>query len=493
MSKYDFELDLTENTSTGKILNRIKKGSTVLEFGCATGRMTRYMKQELDCRVYIVEYDQGAFEQALQYAEDGVCDDIMRFRWTERFAGLTFDAIIFADVLEHLPQPEQVLKAAADLLKEDGTVLVSVPNVTHNDVILKAIEEQFDYTETGLLDNTHIHFWGLENIRILGREAGLTVRNLEGTYCPMGGTEQNVQTGKNLLLENMLQQRRAGEVYQFVLALDKRGGEEQDFGIEVPGIRSHVYLDTGKDFNAEERMAVQAVYTERGTYAVHVQITDVQGLCQVRLDPIEQQGVILQRISIQQQGEELPVIAPNGIQLKDGLYLPGEDPMVFAQVEAANGTVTVDAEFVIPGPEYLRAAEAAICAKQAQLEEEEARHRQEMQSMQERLYGEIEVLRNSVDSLHDLIGEQNRAIEAKDMLIHLKEEQCGQLQADVNAYISLVNQKEKYILNIEGELHKLQASPIYRLLVRYNGLCTFAGRVLRKLKYCIKKILGRVS
>ena len=71
MSKYDFEIDLSPTTSTGIILNKIQKGSVVLEFGCATGRMTRYMKEALGCDVYIVEYEASAFEKAKVYAKDG--------------------------------------------------------------------------------------------------------------------------------------------------------------------------------------------------------------------------------------------------------------------------------------------------------------------------------------------------------------------------------------------------------------------------------------
>ena len=60
MSKYDFEIDLSPNSSTGRILNKLRPGSVVLEFGCATGRMTRYMKEALGCQVYIVEYERTA-------------------------------------------------------------------------------------------------------------------------------------------------------------------------------------------------------------------------------------------------------------------------------------------------------------------------------------------------------------------------------------------------------------------------------------------------
>ena len=159
MSKYDFDLDLSGNTSTGMILSKIKKGSTVLEFGCATGRMTRYMQEALDCRVYIVEFEESAFQKAVEYAEDGLCDDIMTFRGREKFQDVRFDAVICADVLEHLSDPEAVLRAAAELLTEDGAIHISLPNITHNDVLLKAFRERFDYTKVGLLDNTHVHFW----------------------------------------------------------------------------------------------------------------------------------------------------------------------------------------------------------------------------------------------------------------------------------------------------------------------------------------------
>ena len=45
--KYDFELDLNDDNSLGKIINQIEKNSIVLEFGPATGRMTKYLKEEL--------------------------------------------------------------------------------------------------------------------------------------------------------------------------------------------------------------------------------------------------------------------------------------------------------------------------------------------------------------------------------------------------------------------------------------------------------------
>ena len=52
MSKYTKEISLDENSVSGLILKCIDRDSTVLELGCASGRMTRYLREKLGCRVF---------------------------------------------------------------------------------------------------------------------------------------------------------------------------------------------------------------------------------------------------------------------------------------------------------------------------------------------------------------------------------------------------------------------------------------------------------
>ena len=68
MSKYDFELDMKTQNSNSVILNNIKPNSIVLEVGCAHGRMTKYLKETLNCTVDIVEIDWEAGDVAKQWA-----------------------------------------------------------------------------------------------------------------------------------------------------------------------------------------------------------------------------------------------------------------------------------------------------------------------------------------------------------------------------------------------------------------------------------------
>ena len=64
-SKYDFDLDMVNTNSLSLIINQIRRGSVVLEFGPANGRMTKYLKEALDGKVYLVEIDEQAGKQAL--------------------------------------------------------------------------------------------------------------------------------------------------------------------------------------------------------------------------------------------------------------------------------------------------------------------------------------------------------------------------------------------------------------------------------------------
>ena len=64
MSKYDCELNLEDRNSLSVLVGKVKPNSLVLEFGPANGRMTKYMKERLNCKVYAVEIDEDAAKDA---------------------------------------------------------------------------------------------------------------------------------------------------------------------------------------------------------------------------------------------------------------------------------------------------------------------------------------------------------------------------------------------------------------------------------------------
>ena len=69
----------------------------------------------------------------------------------------SFDCLIYADVLEHLPDPVAVLRRHVEYLKNNGTVIVSVPNFRHYSVLWQLfIRCHIKYVDGGILDRTHL-------------------------------------------------------------------------------------------------------------------------------------------------------------------------------------------------------------------------------------------------------------------------------------------------------------------------------------------------
>lgn len=514
MSKYNFEVDITQNSSTGMLLSKLPEGAVVLEFGCATGRMTRYMQEVLSCKVYIVELDQAAFAVARQYAVDGLCDDIMNFRWAEQFGGVRFDAILFADVLEHLPDPVQVVRRASTLLKDTGSIHISLPNITHNDIVLKACMERFDYTSVGLLDDTHIHFWGLENLGKLAADSGMTLRSVEATYCDTGATEQFAQGGyrESVLLENMLKVRTCGEVYQFVVTLDKNPVPGSVPQLREPALRSHLYLDTGSDFNANEIVAFSAAYSGEGKYIAHYEIRDIPGLRRVRFDPVEFQGCILRNLTISQNDRPLHLNCPGAVPLDGGVLLLGEDPMVYTNEIIGQGPVTVHAEIFLWGEQYLKLLETAYAdnsrileGKCAELDSTRGSLERTVLALEqttvalEQTRGEAESCHRQIADLHLLRQEDHRAFAQKvasyeNRIAGLNGE-IDQCRRDLGSYIILANQKDMYAMALEKELQYYTRLPVVKVWVflgrTYRKLRSFAGRIFRGVKRRVKRFLGK--
>ena len=61
-----------------------------------------------------------------------------------------------------------------------------MPNLAHTDVILNLLNDQFDYQEIGLLDNTHIHFFTYESLQKIVEKTGLEAIVKKATYCSVG-------------------------------------------------------------------------------------------------------------------------------------------------------------------------------------------------------------------------------------------------------------------------------------------------------------------
>ena len=90
----------------------------------------------------------------------------------------TFDVVLFADALEHMAAPVDALETAQRLLRRDGRIVASIPNVAHWSVRLELLAGRFDYQPHGILDATHLRWFTEKTLRGVFACAALEIEDL---------------------------------------------------------------------------------------------------------------------------------------------------------------------------------------------------------------------------------------------------------------------------------------------------------------------------
>jgi 2-polyprenyl-3-methyl-5-hydroxy-6-metoxy-1,4-benzoquinol methylase len=156
------------------LLEWVGSGKRVLEVGCSTGYMSREMV-ERGCSVTGIEVDPVAAERARAHCNAVYALDLNA---PDSIAGLLekgFDVVLLGDVLEHLMTPDVTLRQLADVLKPDGALVISLPNVVHWVTRTKILFGRFDYEPWGTLDHTHLRFFTTKSARALIEAAGYRI------------------------------------------------------------------------------------------------------------------------------------------------------------------------------------------------------------------------------------------------------------------------------------------------------------------------------
>lgn len=346
LSKYNFGLDLDSENSISIMINMMKPKSKVLEFGPANGRMTRYLSEKMECKVDIIEIDEKAGLEASKYSDKSfigpVLGDIENFKWLEELKADSYDYIIFADVLEHLHIPLEVLKRCNGILKDDGSIIMSVPNIAHNSIIIDLINDEFKYGDIGLLDNTHISFFAYKSLKRMIHEAGYRAMNERAVYSKVGENEiKNTYTSVTKDFAKALREREKGNVYQFVFEVKKK-----DYTIIESSLRT-VNLDGNSEYEfvCYIKENIDDEYNEFKTIrkfikpkhnVIKFEFTEFKEICGIRIDPVNSNCVIdIKNIYtiIDDKRVDLNIECTNGINVYDSIYIfKTNDPQIYLNV-----------------------------------------------------------------------------------------------------------------------------------------------------------------
>lgn len=257
MTLYQAVVDASEaNLSHSLILEQVGTDKTVLDVGCATGYLAEALGQR-GCRVSGIEFDAAAAEVARPFLETLVVADLNEVALADAFPEVVFDVVVFGDVLEHLLDPLAALRSAAAILAPGGSIVISIPNIAHGSVRLALLGGEWNYTDRGLLDETHIRFFTYETLGALVDEAGFSIVDARATVADALATEVAVPSSR-LPVEviDWVRTRPYADAYQFVVRIERSEAREPGQRAEMPHVVPAVELEPVNDhFHQQAELA----------------------------------------------------------------------------------------------------------------------------------------------------------------------------------------------------------------------------------------------
>ena len=162
------------------LLERYASGGTLLDLGAAGGELGAAVRAKFT-RTIGFEYDRDRIGDLAHRFDQVVIADLERVWRLPR----NLQAIVLADVLEHLRDPARVLALSRDSLSRGGYVFISVPNIANITTRLGLLFGVFRYRDRGILDATHLRFYTKKTIHEEVERAGFDIVATRGSSIPI--------------------------------------------------------------------------------------------------------------------------------------------------------------------------------------------------------------------------------------------------------------------------------------------------------------------
>ena len=219
-----YEIKPSPHSSHGKLLHWLgqAKSGRVLDVGCSDGHFGALAKQ---LGHHVDGIDLIAHPDATRLL-DGFLEADLTHGLPDGTG--TYDLIVAGDILEHVVDPELLLRDLRDHLRDDGEILVSVPNFAHWYPRGKVALGRFDYDQRGPLDHTHVRFFTRRTFERLVNSCGLHIAERDVVGSPVDVLDRGGQTALSKIARGIgVADRGATQVwptmfgYQFLSRLER--------------------------------------------------------------------------------------------------------------------------------------------------------------------------------------------------------------------------------------------------------------------------------
>jgi len=150
-----------------------QKGQSVLEIGCATGRLGGEIKKK-GHHVAGVEISESAAKEAKKVLDEVYAFDVEQ-DWPAELLNQKFDLVVLPEILEHIFDPVYVLKNSAAALKQGGEIILTTPNFLIWTNRLRFLFGFFKYQEQGMFDFGHIRWFTYHYLKEVLDQSSFTI------------------------------------------------------------------------------------------------------------------------------------------------------------------------------------------------------------------------------------------------------------------------------------------------------------------------------
>lgn len=157
---------------TKKVVEWIGKNKEVLELACHTGDLSKWLHKN-GCKITGVDINSEALKVASPFLEKTIDIDIENELFWSEIKDKKYDCITCMHILEHLVDPWLALEKLKSHLKPNGYIIIALPNINNAMTRFQIFFGSFNYTKTGVLDQTHLRFFNQKTAVELIHKAGL--------------------------------------------------------------------------------------------------------------------------------------------------------------------------------------------------------------------------------------------------------------------------------------------------------------------------------
>jgi 2-polyprenyl-3-methyl-5-hydroxy-6-metoxy-1,4-benzoquinol methylase len=196
----------------------------ILDVGCGAGATGQEL-QKIGHTVYGLDINPEAVAEANSVIKQALVLDLDK-NGQLPFPKKHFDCIILADVLEHLQNPQHTMEMVREYLKNDGRIILSVPNIANYKVRWNLLWGRFDRGCAPILeDDSHIKFFTLKTLTQILTKTGYIIEKVGSTAgidLPLGGLHIAGVPVVQKIREQITNCWKTMFAFQFVVVASKR-------------------------------------------------------------------------------------------------------------------------------------------------------------------------------------------------------------------------------------------------------------------------------